>query len=337
MVDLHHYWVEFTLEDLFLGGEFLNGRVGVGINPGKSLLGKVLDLGLVFVGEVILQFSLVEGLLHLEAVVLNVVLGIELELSESVLGLVFLGVSNHSLDLLLGESTLVVGNGNFGFSAGLTVESGDLQDTIGIDVKSDNDLWDTLWCWGDTSEVKLSEEMVVLGHLSLSLVDLDEHDWLIVDTGGEGLGLSGWDGSVSINDVGHDTTLGLDTHGKWGNIEEEKLGGHLVSLSGEDSGLNGGTEGNSLIWVNGLVEGSSTEEVTEHGLDLWDSSGSSDQNDLVNLSLTETGILEDVLDWWHTFFEVFSAKLLELGSGDVGVEIFTLVEGLALNWGLMGR
>jgi len=277
----------------------------VGIDPGKSLLGEVLNLGLVLVGEVILQFSLVEGLLHLEAVVLNVVLGIKLELLESILLLVFLGIGNHSLDFLLGESTLVVGDGNFVFSTGLTVHGRNVKDTIGIDIESDDDLWDTLWCWWNSSEVELSEEMVVLGHLSLSLVDLDEDDGLIVDSCGEGLGLSGWDGGVSINDVRHDTSLGLDTHGKWGNIEEEKLGGHLVSLSGEDGSLNSGSVGNGLIWVDGLVEGSSTEEITEHLLDLWDSCGSSDKDNFVNLSLTETGILKDVLDWWHTFFEIF--------------------------------
>jgi hypothetical protein len=309
----------------------------VGVDPGKSLLGKVLDLGLVFVGEVILQFSLVEGLLHLEAVVLDVVLGIKLELLESIVLLVLLAIGDHSLDLLLGESSLVVGDGNFVFSTGLTVQGHDVKDTIGIDIESDDDLWDTLWSWWDSSEVELSEEMVVLGHLSLSLVDLDEHYWLIVDTGGEGLGLPGWDGSVSINDVRHDTTFGLNSHGEWGDIEEEKLGGHLVSLSGKDGGLNSGSVGNSLIWVDGLVEGSSTEEITEHLLDLWDSCGSSDKDDFVNLSLTETGILKDVLDWWHTFLEVFGAKFLEFGSGDVGVEILTLEESFALNWGLMSR
>ncbi len=277
----------------------------MGIDPCKSLLGEVLDLGLVLVGEVVLQFSLVEGLLHLEAIVLNVVSGIKLELLESILLLVFLGIGNHSLDFLLGESTLVVGDGNFVFSTGLTVHGGNVKDTIGIDIESDNDLWDTLWCWWNTSEIELSEEMVVLGHLSLSLVDLDEYYWLIVNTCGEGLGLSGWDGGVSINDIRHDSTLGLDTHGKWGNIEEEKLGGHLVSLSGKDGSLNSGSVGNSLIWVDGLVVGSSSEDVTEHFLDLWVSGGSSDYDAFIILSLTLTGITANVLDCWHASPDIF--------------------------------
>ena len=147
----------------------------------------------------------------------------------------------------------------------------------------------------------------------------------------------GWDGSVSINDVRHDTTFGLDSHGKWGNIEEEKLGGHLVSLSGKDGSLNSGSVGNGLIWVDGLVEGSSTEEITEHLLDLWDSSGSSNKDDLMDLSLTEAGILQDVFDWWHALSEKVHAQLLELSSGDVGVVVLSLSKGLALNWGLMCR
>jgi hypothetical protein len=158
---------------------------------------------------------------------------------------------------------------------------------------------------------------------------------LVVLIGGESLGLLGWDSGVSVNDVGHNSTSGLDTHGKWGDIEEKELLSLLVSLSGKDSSLDGGTVSNSLIWVNRFVEGLSVEEIGKHGLNLWDSCGSTDKNDFMNLSLTNLGILEDVFDWWHTFSEEVHAEFLELSSGDIGVVIFTFSEGFALNWGLM--
>jgi len=70
-------------------------------------------------------------------------------------------------------------------------------------------------------------------------------------------------------------------------------------------------------------------------LNLWDSGGSTDENDLVDLTFTNSGVLQDVLDWWHTFSEKIHAKLLELGSGNVGVVVLTFSKSLALNWGLM--
>ena len=194
------------------------------------------------------------------------------------------------------------------------IDSGDVEDTVGINVEGDLNLWHTSGSWWDSLKVEFSEDMVVLGHLSLSLEDLDENSWLVVSVGGEGLGLLGWDGGVSVDDVGHDSTGGLDSHGEWGDIKEKELLSLLVSLSGKDSSLNSSSVGNSLIWVDGLVEGLSVEELLKHLLDLWDSGGSSDENDLVDLSLSDTGVLEDVLNWWHALSEEINEKFLELGS-----------------------
>jgi len=121
--------------------------------------------------------------------------------------------------------------------------------------------------------------------------------------------------------------------GKWGDIEEEELLSGLVTFSGKDSSLNGRTVGNGLIWVDGLVEGLSVEAISEHRLNFWDSSRSTDKDDLVNFTLTDFGVLKDVLDWWHTLLEEINAEFLELSSGDVGVIVFTISKGLALNWG----
>merc|ERR1719284_871369 len=95
----------------------------------------------------------------------------------------------------------------------------------------------------------------------------------------------------------------------------------LITLSGKDGSLDSSSVSNSLIRIDGLVEGLSVEEVRKHGLDLWDSGRSTNKNDFVNLSLTNGGILEDVLDWRHVLSEKVHAELLELGSGDVGVVV----------------
>merc|ERR1719158_2480476 len=55
----------------------------------------------------------------------------------------------------------------------------------------------------------------------------------------------------------------------------------------------------------------------------------------MNLSLAYSGILEYVLNWWHTFSEKIHAEFFELGSGDVVVIVLTFSKSLTLNGSLM--
>ena len=271
----------------------------------------------------------------MEAVVFESVFGLDLLGLDIILRLEFLGILNHLLDILFGESTLVVGDGNFVLLTRCFINSRDVKDTVGINIEGNLDLWNTSCSWWDTLKVEFTKLVVILSHLSLTFEYLDVDTWLVILISSESLRLLGWDGGVSLDDVSHDTTGGLDTHGKWGDIKEQKLRGLLVTLTSKDGSLDGGTVSDSLIWVNRFVEGLSVEEVGEHGLNLWDSGGSTDENDLVDLTFTNSGVLQDVLDWWHTFSEKIHAKLLELGSGNVGVVVLTFSKSLALNWGLM--
>ncbi len=62
--------------------------------------------------------------------------------------------------------------------------------------------------------------MVVSSHWSLSFENLNLDTWLVVSIGGEDLGLLDWDGSVSLNELGHDTSGSLDTQRQWGNVQK---------------------------------------------------------------------------------------------------------------------
>ena len=179
--------------------------------------------------------------------------------------------------------------------------------------------------------------MVVLGHASLTFVDLDQDTWLVISVGGEDLRLLGWDGSVSADQDSHDTTSGFNTEGQWGNIQEEEILDVAVSFSSEDSSLDCSTVSDGFIGVDGSVQGLAIEEVSEHLLDLGDSGGTTDQHDFVDLTLSKAGVLQDVFTWWHALSEEVHAEFFELSSGDGDVEVFTFSEGLALNWSLMGR
>jgi hypothetical protein len=69
---------------------------------------------------------------------------------------------------------------------------------------------------------------------------------------------------VRVPRYGKDTTSGLDTKGKRGNVEKEQVLGLLGGVSGKNGGLDSGTVGDNL--VGALVELSAAEEVG-HELD----------------------------------------------------------------------
>merc|ERR1719269_359783 len=102
----------------------------------------------------------------------------------------------------------------------------------------------------------------------------------------------------------------------WLSAEEEL--GELLGLvgTGEDGGLDGGAEGDGLVGVDGLARLLSVEEVGEEALDLGDAGGSSDEDDLIDASLGDLGIAQDLLDGVHALLEVVHAQVLETGAGD---------------------
>jgi len=59
---------------------------------------------------------------------------------------------------------------------------------------------------------------------------------LVVRVGGEGLGLLGWNGSVTLDESSHDTAGSFDTKGQWSNIEKEKILNFFRFVTTEDSG-----------------------------------------------------------------------------------------------------
>ena len=302
------------------------------VQPRDDLGDLVLNLLLVILGD--LELALGEGVLKGVSVGLEAVLGLDAGSLSLILLLVLLGFSQHALDLLLGETALVVGDGNLVGLSGALLDSGDVHDTVGIDIEGDLNLGDTTGGRGDASELELAEQVVVLGASTLTLEDLDQNTGLVVRVGGEGLGLLGGDGGVALDERSHNTTSGLDTERQRGNIEKEDLVGGLRSLvTGQNGGLDGSTVGNGLIGVDGLV-GILVEEVGDELLDLGDTGGTTDENDLVDGGLVDLSVTEDTLNGLHGATEEVLAELLETGTGDGGVEVDTLEERVDLNGGL---
>src|SRR5690606_29914136 len=131
--------------------------------------------------------------------------------------------SDHTLDILLGETALVVGNGDLVLLTSRLLNGGNVEDTVGIDIEGHLDLGHTTRHRWDAIQVELTQQVVVAGHGAFTLKDLDKHTGLVVSKGGEGLlALAGHSG-VTGDEDGHDTTSSLETHRKRGHIEQEEI------------------------------------------------------------------------------------------------------------------
>ncbi|GBE60908.1 NAD-specific glutamate dehydrogenase [Babesia ovata] len=324
------------LDFLKLVLELLLGGGLVGLEPCDGLVDGAKS-GRNFTSlELGLDVLLVEGVPHAVAVVLQLVLGLNAGAPVLVLLLVLLGLGNHALNVAGAETTLVVGDGDVLRLAGRLVHGSNVQDTVGVNVEGDLNLGNTPGSGGNAGKVELSEEVVVLGHGTLTLEDLNEHTFLVVLVGGEDLGLLGGDGSVPLDEHGHDTTSGLKTEGQGSDIEQQQLLDFARLVTRKNGGLDGGTVGNGLIRVDGAAGLLTVEEVLDELLDLRDTGGTSDEHDLVDLSLVKTTGLQGLLDGDKGAPELLTTHLLETSTADGGVVVDTLVEGVELNGGLGG-
>jgi hypothetical protein len=336
-VELHHDGVGNSLELLLVLLVLLLGGGLAVIEPSNDLV----DLGLegLLVGSLnlLIDLGVLESAAERVGVRLEAVLGRDTGTLSLILLLVLLGISQHALDLLLGQATLVVGDDDLVGLASALLDGRDVHDTIGIKIEGDLDLRNTTRGGRDASELELAEKVVVLGALTLTLVDLDKDTGLVVREGGEDLGLLGGNGGVAGNELGHHATSSLDTEREGSDIEKQDLVGGLGgSVTGENSSLDGGTVGNSLIGVDGAVRLLAVEVVGDELLDTGDTGGTTDEDDLVDLALVDLGIAEDTVDGLDGGAEEILAELLETGTSDGGVEVDTLEERVDLNGGLCG-
>ena len=94
--------------------------------------------------------------------------------------------------------------------AGTQILSGYIYNTVGIDIESNLDLRDSSGSGSNTVQTELSEGLIILGELTLTLYYVDIYCGLIISSGREDLALLGRNGCISLNQSGSNTTHGLD-------------------------------------------------------------------------------------------------------------------------------
>jgi hypothetical protein len=86
-----------------------------------------------------------------------------------------------------------------------------------------------------------------------------------------------------------------------------------------------------------ILAGLLSEEVLEHLLNLGDTGGATDENDVVDVRLLQLGVLEDLFDGLEGLLEEVIVQLLELGTSQGLREVLALVEALDFDLGSLLR
>merc|ERR1719440_2176423 len=324
--------LELLLEVVLLG-------LLVVVEPLVGLLEGLLDGLLVvvrdLVGNALLRIG--ELVLHRVDVVLELVARLNLLAHLLVLLLELLGLLHHALNLVLREAALVVGDGDLLVLAGALVLGADVEDAVGIDLEGDLDLGDAAGRGRDAAELKLAEEVAVLGHRALALEDLDGDSGLVVLVGGEDLRLLGGDDGVARDELRHHAADGLDAQRERRHVEQQQVLGLLAALAREDAALHRRAVGDGLVGVDALVGLFAVEEILEEGLHLGDARRAADEHDLVDLALLHLRVVHDLLHGREGLLEEVDAELLEARARERLREVDAVVEALDLEAHLVAR
>jgi hypothetical protein len=169
---------------------------------------------------------------------------------------------------------------------------------------------------GDASQLEVTELLVVLRELALTLQNSDTDLGLVVCSSGEGLGLLGGDSGVSSNKTGKNATHGLNTEGQGSHIKEQ----NVLDITSEHSTLDSSANSDCLVGVNTTV-GLLAEEALNEFANLGHTSGATNEQHFVDLVLGEARIFKAVFKRLSRSVDVVFEKTLKLCSGQLQVQV----------------
>jgi hypothetical protein len=248
----------------------------------------------------------VERSLYLVSNGVQLVTSVHLCAQRSILTVVRLGVGDHAFDLGLVQRRGLA-DGDLLLGAGVLVARRDMQDAIGIDVEGDLYLRHTAWCWPDVLQTESAQHPVVTRPFPFTLQHDNINCRLVVFGGAEDLGTPGRDGGVALDYLGHHTTEGFQPQRQWRHIEQQ----YVLDLALDDRGLDGGTNGHHLVWVDRHIGFAAAGHAAYQGLYGGDPCRAPHEDDLINVVSCHLGVCHGLLHRPQTPLNKIGSELVE--------------------------
>ena len=159
-----------------------------------------------------------------------------------------LGVSNHSIDLVVAESG-ARGYGDLLLLASAFVSGGNVEDAVRVDVERNLDLRNAAWGRNDSVQHETPDALVAGRHITLALQHVHLDTGLSGGGGRERLRLGGWYRRVARDEGRRHASKCLDAEGQGGYVQQQEV----LYVALEDAGLNSRPDGYDLIGIHALV------------------------------------------------------------------------------------
>uniref|UniRef100_A0A914MTA7 Uncharacterized protein n=1 Tax=Meloidogyne incognita TaxID=6306 RepID=A0A914MTA7_MELIC len=92
--------------------------------------------------------------------------------SNQTLSTIFLCLLDHTLNLIFGKTSLVISDGDLVLLSSRLVLGRNIQNSVGVNVKSDFDLRNTTRSRRNSTQLELAQQVVVLCHSAFTFIDL---------------------------------------------------------------------------------------------------------------------------------------------------------------------
>ncbi len=190
------------------------------------------------------------------------------------------------------------------------------EDTVGIDVESDFDLRDSPRCGWNSVQNEATDGLVVNGHGSFALQDMNLDRRLTIGSCREDFGALGRNGRVGVDEVRHDPAERFDSQRERRHIEQHDI----LHITGQHSALNRRADRNDFVGIHAAVRFLSEELA--HELDHTRHSGrTADEDNLVDISVAHLGVGQRFLARYEAALNEIFGDLLKLRAGQVHVEV----------------
>ena len=293
-----------------LGGDL--GRV-IGFERRLQISNRGFDRGLIAGRNLVAVF--LELLFRCVDQSFALVLGFSQFTARSVIASVLFGFLDHALDVVVGKTARRL-DAHVLFFVGRLILGADRDDAVGVDVECDFDLRHAARRRGDADEIELAERTVVRRHFALALEDADRYGALVVLCGREDLALLGRDRGVAFDQAREHAAERFNAEREWGDVEQNDV----LHIALQHAGLDRGANGHDFIRVHALMR-LAAEEFFHDLLDLRHARHAADEDNLFDVALRETSILQSGLAGAERSLHEILDQAFELGAADLHVQV----------------
>ena len=236
--------------------------------------------------------------------------------TAAVFFLVGFSIGNHSFDIGVAQTGVSL-NRDLVFLAGSLILSGNMKNTVGVNIECHFDLRQSSRSRSDAFKVEFAKQLVVCCHFTFALVNLNGYSRLIVFGSREHLRVLCRDRGVALDHRSHHAAQGFNTEGKRCNVEKQ----NVAAVAGQNSALNSSTHSNGFIRVHVLTR-ILLEEFLNSFLNSRHTCLTADEDNVGDVFNSSVGILQGLAARFDCSFNQIFAEAFELRTCQCDVQMF---------------